>query len=172
MEIITAILGSISIPIYVLCVLLLLAIAPIVGGYVNASVYVCEYCEPVVTGAITLLFLIFCGKYIYKAIKKEMYVRAIILIIICVVYISVLYNSIGTLMLRVETYRGMTNKEIFDYVVIKLREMGSSMDGTVDIIGHKIGVGYIVANFMTYVLPISVTLWCGLIQRIISKKLR
>lgn len=69
---------------------------------------------------------------------------------ILLIYISVLFRSIYTLIERLETYNGMTNRQIFDYVVEKLREMGSCFDGTVVIAGHEVGFSYIVANFTTY----------------------
>lgn len=57
---------------------------------------------------------------------------------ILLIYISVLFRSIYTLIERLETYNGMTNRQIFDYVVEKLREMGSCFDGTVVIAGHEV----------------------------------
>lgn len=172
MKFLIAILGIICIPIYVLCVAILLAFAPIFGGYVNASVYVCEYGEPIVTGILTLCFLIFSCIYTAKALKHKMYGRAMVLIAISLIYLLVIYMSICSLTHRIETYDGMTNREIFNYVVDELRLMGSCFDGTVDIMGHEVGFGYIVANFMTYILPISMTLLGGIVQRFVTKKLK
>lgn len=172
MEFLIAILGIICIPIYVLCVAILLTITPVFGSYVDASVYVCEYGEPFFTGTLTLCFLANSCIYAAKAVKYKMYGRATVLIVISLIYLLVIYMSICTIIYRIETYEGMTNKQIFDFVVAKLRHMGSCFDGTVGIMGHEIGFGYIVANFMTYILPISLTLWSGLIQRITSKRLR
>ena len=172
MEILIAILGIICIPIYVLCVAILIAIAPIFGSYIDASVYVCEYGEPIITGLLTLWVLICCCIYIIKAVKHKMWGHTMILIMISLIYLLVIYMSVCTLTYRIEAYEGMTNKQIFDLVVVKLRQMGSCFDGTVGIMGHEIGFGYIVANFMTYILPISLALWSGLFQRIVSKKLK
>lgn len=169
MDFLIAVLGIICIPIYVLCVAILLVVTPVFGSYVDASVYVCEYGEPVFTAVLTLCFLVFSALYAAKAIRLRMYGRAAVLIAISLVYISVIYLSVSSLIDRIETYEGMTNKQIFDFVVAKLRRMGSCFDGTVEIMGNKIGFGYIVANFVTYILPISATLISGIIQRIASK---
>lgn len=172
MEILTAILGIICIPIYVVCVIILIAIAPIFGSYVDASVYVCEYGEPIVTIVLTLCFAVSGFRYLIRAIKHKMFGRFAVLTIISLIYLTVIYMSVCSLTYRIKTYDGMTNRQIFDFVVAKLQLMGSCFDGTVGIMGHEVGLGYIVANFMTYILPISFTLWSGLIQRIISRKLR
>lgn len=172
MELLIALLGIICIPIYVLCVVILIAIAPIFGGYVDASVYVCEYGEPIVTALLTLWFLAFSCVYTVKALKRKMWGRTTTLIVISLIYLLVVYMSVCTLTYRIETYEGMTNKQIFDFVVAKLRLMGSWFDGTVGFKGYEVGFGYIVANIKTYILPISLTLWSGLIQRIITRKLR
>ncbi len=172
MEIIMAILGVICIPVYVVCVAILMLLIPIFGSYVDASVYVCEYGEPIVTGLLTLCFAIFNIKYALRAIKHKMFGRFTALIMILIIYISVLFRSVYTLIERLETYNGMTNRQIFDYVVEKLREMGSCFDGTVAIAGHEVGLRYIVFNITTYILPITIVLLCGVIQRIITKELK
>ncbi len=67
----------------------------------------------------------------------------------------------------------MNNREIFDYVVNKLSDIGAVYPtGRLQLFtGESISYGYIMANMEVYILPVSIVLLCGLIQWRVSKRL-
>lgn len=159
----------ISISIYAVCVLILMAISPLCGGYVNASVYVCEYFQPVSTIATALLFFYFNSLYIRTAIGRESYITAFFLVLIVILYIGIIYHCSCQLFDRLHAYEGMNNRQIFDFVVDKLQAMGSGISGYISIGHQTIGKGYIVANIVTYILPMLSVLCGGAVGKLISK---
>jgi hypothetical protein len=163
----------IGIPLYALCVVFLWVLQPITGwSYVDASVYVCEYFQPIFTAVIALLFLSFGIRYIMIAFRNKKFLSGIALIAICVPYIIIGTTCIRNFLERLSTYAGMSNREIFDFVVHKLNVVGAHYPkGSIKLFsGEIITYGYIMANMEVYIVPISIVLLLGLIQWRISHK--
>lgn len=160
-------------PLYAICVALLYVIGKVFGiGYVDSSVYVCEYIQPLFTASLALLFLIYGLTKIPILIRKKNWGRFFVLCSICLLYITTGIYCVIEFLERLQTYSGMTNRQIFDFVVNKLRVMG-------DIYPHKtltlfngetIGFGYIMANIEVYLLPVSLVILLGLFQRKLTKQ--
>lgn len=164
----------IGMPIYALCVAFLLMLKPLLGwSYVDASVYVCEYFQPVFTAFTALLFLIFALKGAIRAFRKRQSGRGMVLSVICLSDIAIGIYCYHELISRLAEYAGMTNHQIFDYVVHKLSVMGQDYPaGRFKILDFEtVSYGYIMANMEVYILPISIIILLGLIQWRISKKI-
>lgn len=164
----------IGIPIYALSVVFLYIIGAIFGiSYVDSSVYVCEYVQPLFTAAVALVFLIIALIKIPKIVKEKIWCKAVALSVISLSYIAIVGYCVQEFIERVHTYSGMTNRQIFDYVVHKLRVMGEVYPQKSFILftGEPIGYGYIMANMEVYLLPISIVLLLGLIQWKLTTKL-
>lgn len=168
MKIIVAILGIICVPIYAVCVLLLIALSPIFGGYINASVYVCEYFQPIITILAALLFLFYDIQQIHSAFICDYHLKVAALVVVALIFLAIIGICGWQLYDRLITYQGLNNREIFNFVVMKLRNMGSPIEGELTFRQYKITMGYIVANFVVYILPMAVTLICGYIVRLIA----
>lgn len=160
-------------PIYALCVILLFLIGAIFGlSYVDSSVYVCEYVQPIFTAIVALVFLIIAlRKFSITYLHKAWY-KIIILSACCITYIAVSGYCVKEFINRISTYSGMSKRQIFDFVVQKLNIMGDNYPkGMIHLPhGDSITYGYIMANIEVYILPISIVLLCGLIQWRILKR--
>lgn len=164
----------IGMPIYALCVAFLLLLQPLLGwSYVDASVYVCEYFQPIFTAVIALIFFIFATKKVFTALRIRRKIGGVALLTICVSYIAVITYCVNELMSRLSEYAGMTNRQIFDYVVNKLSVMGQNYpSGRFQILDFEtVSYGYIMANVEVYIVPISLVLLLGIIQWRISKRI-
>lgn len=165
----------IGLPIYAACVAILLALGAIFGwSYIDASVYICEYVQPWITALLALLLSIGAIKKIKNYYKTESKGAAMALVGFCITYFCIIIFCITEFLSRISTYKGMDNRQIFDYVVNKLSVMGASYPaGRFRIFtGESISYGYIMANIEVYILPISFVLLCGLIQWRIIKRMR
>lgn len=158
-----------SVPIYALCVVFLIAISPLCGGYVNASVYLCEYCQPVVTILLSGLFLFLNVRFLSQAMSGREYLATILLAVCFLVLCWVIYFCGRQFLTRLHDYVGMDNYQIFNYVVNKLQAMGKGIPGMIKFGQHEIAKGYIVANIVVYILPLIVTLLVGWWQRMIYR---
>lgn len=163
----------IGIPVYVACVILLFVIGAIFGlSYVDSSVYVCEYVQPIFTAILALAFFIIALKkfsitYIHKA-----WYKVILLSACCMTYIAIFGYCVKEFIHRISIYSEMSKPQIFDFVVQKLNVMGNNYPKGVIHLPHgdSITYGYIMANIEVYILPISIVLLCGLIQWRILKR--
>lgn len=168
----------VGLPIYALCVAFLLLLKPLFGwSYVDASVYVCEYFQPVFTAAVALLLLLASCKVIVRSYRGKRHGKLTAILLFDAVYIFTgTYCITQQLMTRIATYSGMSNRQIFDYAVDFLSNMareypdGSTMVRILDF--DTVSYGYIMANIEVYIAPIAVILILGIIQCIISKKLK
>ena len=142
-------------------------------SYVDASVYVCEYFQPVFTAAVALLFLILCLRKVIVAFQSRKNMRGFSLLAICLSYLVIAVGCIRELLSRLSEYAGLNNRQIFDYVVHKLSVMGIGYpEGRFNILDFEtVSYGYIMANMEVYILPISIVLLLYIIQRIVSRKL-
>lgn len=156
-------LGIVCLPIYAVCVVILLIICEVSSlSYVDASVYVCEYGQPIITVLLGLLFLCLA---IRKAIKTSG-AKRLTLIGICTCYITISIYCVLNLIERMHQYAGMSTSEIFSFVVQKLMVMGSVFPSySIKIHNEPIAIGYIIANIEVYILPIAIILSLYLIQR-------
>lgn len=173
-SILVAFITVVGLPAYALCVAFLLMLRPIFGwSYVDASVYVCKYFQPVFTAAVALVFMIFAIRKIVKAFRHRTKVRGIVLSAISAGYLTIAVGCICELFVRLHTYGGMTNHQIFDFVVHKLSVIGSVYPaGRFRIFtGESISYGYIMANMEVYLLPISIVLLPGIIQWRLTRKI-
>lgn len=164
----------IGMPIYALCVAFLLLLQPLLGwSYVDASVYVCEYFQPIFTAVIALIFFIFATKKVFTALHIRSKIAGATLLTICISYIAVIKYCVNELMSRLSEYAGMDNHQIFNYVVHKLRVMGKIYpEGQFQILDFEIvSYGYIMANMEVYIVPIAIVLLLGIIQWQISKRI-
>lgn len=167
------ILSIIGLPIYALCVVLLYIIGAIFGiSYVDSSVYVCEYVQPLFTASLALLFLILALIKIPKLIRKRIWSRTVSLSFLCLLYLTMVWFCVKEFFERLHTYAGMGNRQIFDYVVNKLRVMGEVYPHKTFTLftGETIGFGYIMANMEVYLLPLSLILLLGIFQHKLTKK--
>lgn len=167
------ILSIIGLPLYAVCVVLLYIIGAIFSiSYVDSSVYVCEYVQPLFTAIVALAFLILALIKIPELIRKKIWERTVTLGIICLLYIAMASYCIKEFIERLHTYAGMGNRQIFDYVVNKLRVMGEIYPHKVFTLfnGETIGFGYIMANMEVYLLPLSLILLLGIFQRNLTKQ--
>lgn len=165
----------IGLPIYVACVAILLGLGAVFGwSYTDASVYICEYVQPWVTAVLAAILLIYGIKSAAIYYRNKYRSVAVTLTGFCILYAGIAVYCIRDFFLRIAAYKGMSNREIFDYVVAKLSAMAYSYPpGRFRIFtGESISYGYIMANIEVYILPISIVLLCGFIQRRISKRIR
>lgn len=163
----------IGLPIYAACVAILLGLGAIFGwSYIDASVYICEYVQPWITALLALLFFIGAIEKVNNYYKTKSKGAAMSLVGLCITYFCIIIFCINEFFSRISTYKGMDNRQIFDYVVNKLSVMGASYPaGRFRIFtGESISYGYIMANIEVYILPISVVLLCGFIQWRIIKR--
>lgn len=161
-------------PIYALCVAFLFLLKPLLGwSYVDASVYVCEYFQPVFTAVVALLFLILCIRKVISAFQSQNNMRGLSLLAICLSYLAIGVECIRELLSRLSEYAGMSNHQVFDYVVHKLSVMGSGYpEGRFNILNFEtVSYGYIMANMEVYILPISIVILLYIIQRTVSRKI-
>lgn len=164
----------IGLPLYALCVLFLLALGKVLGwSYVDASVYVCEYFQPLFTAAVALLFLCFAVKKIILLIKCKSGIKTALLSLFSATYIATIYYCVNEFFHRIASYKGLTNQEIFDFVVSKLSRMAQGApEGHFYIVNEHVSYGYVMANMEVYILPLSIVLICGFIQWRITRRLR
>ncbi len=158
----------IGIPIYAVCVVLLFVIGAIFGlSYVDSSVYVCEYVQPIFTAILALVFFIMALRKFSIIYRHKAWDKVILLFVCCVTYIAILGYCIKEFIQRISTYSGMSKRQIFDFVVQKLNDIGDNYPkGIINLPhGDSVTYGYIMANIEVYILPISIVLLCGLIQR-------
>ncbi len=164
----------VGLPIYAACVAILLGLGAVFGWtYTDASVYVCEYVQPWLTAALAVILLIYGIKGALIYYRKNYTWAAVTLTGLYLLYAGIAVYCIRDFFLRIAAYRGMSNREIFDYVVAKLSAMASVYpSGRFRIFtGESISYGYIMANMEVYILPVSVVLLCGLIQWRIRKRI-
>lgn len=169
----------VGLPLYAVCVVLLYGIGLLLGwSYVDASVYICEYVQPIFTALLAVLFLIAALRKISAAFRTKSsessgshgrprsFLLVTVLLIICLIYLMITVNCIFEFLHRINDYSEMTNRQIFDFVVHKLREMGAVYpSGSIRLFtGESISYGYIMANMEVYLLPVSIVLLCGLVQ--------
>ena len=165
----------IGVPIYALSVVFLYIIGAVFGiSYVDSSVYVCEYVQPLFTAAVAVLFMILGLIKMPKLFRANSWSKIITLIVFCLIYVYTAVNCVIEYSERVHTYVGMTNRQIFDFVVHKLRVMGEAypQKSFTLFTGESISFGYIMANMEVYIMPISILLLLGLIQWRLTRKLR
>lgn len=165
----------IGIPMYALSVIVLYIIGAIFGiSYVDSSVYVCEYVQPLFTAIVAILFMLFAITKLPKLFQVKSWGKVVVFSAFCLIYISIAVHCALEYLERIQTYAGMTNRQIFDYVVHKLRVMGEvyPQKSYTLFTGESIGFGYVMANMEVYLLPISVVLMLGLIQWGLTRKLR
>lgn len=169
------IVSVVGIPIYAVCVVFLLVIGTLFGwSYVDASVYICEYSQPLITALLALCFLISAIRNTLKVFNNKSSGVLLLLSAICLIYISIITYCTYEFIHRVIEYSGMTNPQIFDFVVQELSKMGDMYPkGRINLFtGESISYGYIMANMEVYILPISIVLLCGLIQWRIGKRMK
>lgn len=167
------ILSIIGLPLYAICVVLLYIIGAIFSiSYVDSSVYVCEYVQPLFTAILALSFLILALIKIPELIRKKIWSRTVTLGIICLSYIAMAIFCITEFFDRLHTYAGMGNRQIFDFVVNKLRVMGEIYPHKTFTLfnGETLDFGYIMANMEVYLLPLSLVLLLGILQRKLTKQ--
>ncbi len=165
----------IGLPLYAVCVVSLYVIGAAFGiSYVDSSVYVCEYVQPIFTAAVALIFLIFAIRGIWRAIHAERWGILTSIALFCLIYIYEIRLCIAEFMIRVSTYAGMTNRQIFNFVVKKLQDIGEVYPTmTIHIpTGESVTYGYIMANMEVYLLPLSIVLLCGIIQWRLNKRMK
>ena len=165
--------GIIGVPLYALCVAFLYIVGAVLGlSYVDMSVYVCEYVQPILTAVFALMFSMFATRKIVKSAGRKMWLKAASLSAILLTYIVVIGYCVREFIDRSSAYVGMTNRQIFDFVVNKLRVMGEAYPkGAIKLFtGETIGYGYIMANIEVYLMPISIVLILGIIQWRLSRK--
>ncbi len=165
----------IGLPLYAVCVVILYVIGAAFGiSYVDSSVYVCEYIQPIFTSAVALIFMIFALRSIWKAFHVKRWSIVTTIALFCLVYIYEIRLCISEFLIRISTYAGLTNRQIFNFVVKKLQEMGEiypNMTVTIPT-GESVTYGYIMANMEVYLLPLSIVLLCGIIQWKLSKRIK
>lgn len=167
----------IGMPIYALCVAFLLLLNPLFGwSYVDASVYVCEYFQPVFTSVVALLLLLASWRWVGRTYRSKRYGMLTALLLFDAVYVSTgIYCIAQQLLPRIATYSGMSNRQIFDYAVDVLSRMARAYPGgstRVDILNFDtVSYGYIMANMEVYIAPITIILALGIIQWKIIKNL-
>lgn len=165
----------IGLPLYAVCVVILYVIGEAFGiSYVDSSVYVCEYVQPIFTAAVALIFLIFALRSIWRAFTAKRWSILTTLALFCLVYIYEIRHCIAELLIRISSYAGLTNRQIFNLVVKKLQDMGEIYPNmTIQIpSGESVTYGYIMANMEVYLLPLSIVLLCGIIQWRLSKRIK
>ncbi len=165
----------IGLPLYTVCVVILYVIGAAFGiSYVDSSVYVCEYVQPIFTAAVALIFMIFAIRSIWRAFHVKRWDIVTTIALFCLVYVYEIRLCISEFLMRISTYEGMTNRQIFNFVVKKLQDMGEfypNMTVTIPT-GESITYGYIMANMEVYLLPLSIVLICGIIQWRLSKRIK
>ncbi len=162
-------------PIYAVCVVILFVVGAIFGlSYVDSSVYVCEYVQPIFTAVVALFFLIMALRKFPIVCRHKAWYKLALLFVFCVIYIVISAYCVKEFIQRFSTYSGMNNRQIFNFVVQKLNDMGDSYPKGIIHLPHgdSITYGYIMANIEVYILPISIVLLCGLIQWYILKSYR
>lgn len=143
------ILISYFLPVYTVCVLVLFLAMAITGwSYIEASVYICEYCEPVICILTAFILATYMMNRLWKMSTKG---GLLILIPFGMEGILCLINMM-ILLWRIAEYQWMDINEIFDSVVIKLIDLGNSTH-----------TNYIVANMIVYLLPMILILVVGFI---------
>lgn len=165
----------VGLPLYAICVILLLAVGVIFGiTYVDSSVYVCEYIQPIFTAVVALTFLTLALRKIWFTIQKKRWCKLTILSVLSFIYIYEIRQCILEFCNRLSIYSGMTNRQIFDFVVKKLRDMGEFYPYMNIHLpsGESITYGYIMANMEVYIFPLSIVLLCGFIQWRLSKRIK
>lgn len=169
------IVSVVGIPVYAVCVVFLLVIGTLFGwSYVDSSVYICEYLQPIITALLAVCFLIPAIRKVAIAFKNKPSGEVLSLSAICLLYVSIITYCIYEFIHRVIEYSGMTNPQIFDFVAQELSKMGDMYPkGRIYLFtGESISYGYIMANMEVYILPISIVLLCGLIQWRIGKRMK
>lgn len=120
--------------IYALCVGVLICVSKLLGmSYVDTSVYVCEYCVPMIEVLTSGVIIAMCLMSMRKSKLLFLYGLLSLLFLI---------RGVWVLMERVIAYRDMANKDIFDMVVMNLRS-SAVVSGTT----------YEYENLILYILP-------------------
>ncbi len=162
-----------GLPIYAVSVVFLLVLGEICGwSYVESSVYICEYVQPLFTAAVAIVFLILALRKLPAVQKKKTNGALVVLSLICLIYIVTAGVCFHEFIHRIAEYRGMTDTQIFDYVVQKLSKMAQSYPaGRIRLFtGESISYGYIMANMIVYILPLSIVLLGGFLQWRLTRK--
>ena len=163
-DIILILVCAIGLPIYGICVLLLLTIGKIFDiSYIDASVYVCEYGQPIVTAVAAIVVAVYCIKY-SRGLNNT---RLFLIWSIILSNLAITGYSLSSLLMRINQYKGLTNRQIFNTVVDKLNKIGEGfIPGNFDCFGYeKISYGYVMANIEAYILPISLVILLFIIAR-------
>lgn len=145
-------------PVYAVCVVILFGTMAVTGwNYKEASVYVCEYFEPLSCAAAALVIaLIILGK------MPKMNARGrLISMIPLAVEIFMIWQNVNIYFERKATYAGMSINEIFRYVVDYLMTMAKNTQ-----------TNYVLANMYVYILPMLIILGVGFAARVIYKRNR
>ncbi len=148
----------IFLPIYVVCVVILFGVMAVIGwNYKEASVYVCEYFEPLSCAAVALaIAFIILGKL------PKMNTRGrIISMIPLAAEFFMIWQNVNIYFERKATYAGMGINEIFSYVVDYLMTMAKNTH-----------TNYVLANMYVYILPMLIILCVGFAARVVYKKNR
>lgn len=141
-------LQSMFLPVYAVCVAVLFMAMGVTGwNYKEASVYICEYFEPLSCAAVALVIALII---LYKLPKMNVRGRIISMIPLAVELFMIRQN-VNIYFERKATYAGMSINEIFRYVVDYLLAM---------------------ANMYVYILPMLIILIMGYIARVIYNRNR
>ncbi len=162
----------IGVPIYAVCVIILYAFGAIFGiSYVDSSVYICEYVQPLFTALVAIVFMSLALIKLPTVFRNKIWLKAALLTLFCLAYLSITVECVMDFCGRLRTYANMSNRQIFDYVVNKLRVMGEVYPHkSINLInGESIGFGYIMANMEVYILPLSLVLLLAFLQHRLTK---
>lgn len=148
----------IALPVYAVCVMILFGVMLLTGwSYKEASVYVCEYFQPLICAfvALSIIILILC-----KLTRMNIYGRLLSLIpLFAEIYF--IWQNVQVYFERKALYTGMSNDAIFKYVVDYLIEMAK-----------RSHTNYILANMYVYILPMLMILAVGFAGKLIYNKTR
>ena len=144
-----------AMPVYAVCVVILFGVMALTGwNYKEASVYVCEYFEPLSCTVVALAVAIII---LNKFTKMDKYGKLLSLIpLITELYMA--WHNVQIYLERKATYSDMNIDGIFSYVVDYLLQMA-----------ERTHTHYILANMYVYILPMMTILLTGLIARLIYR---
>lgn len=144
-----------TLPIYAVCVVILLIVMPFTGwNYHEASVYICEYFEPL---ACTFVALAIAVIILCKLAKMDKYGRILSLLPLAAeLYMA--WMNVQIYFERKAAYAGMSIDQIFYQVVEYLRAMA-----------ERTHTHYVLTNMYVYILPMALILLIGLAARIIYR---
>lgn len=143
-------------PVYAACVLVLFLTMALTGwSYIEASVYVCEYFQPLFCSAVALSLIFVMVKKLSGISTKG---KLLILAPIAAEGWFV-FAGVNTFIERKTIYEGMNIREIFNYVVDYLIKLGETS-----------GTNYVLANMYVYILPLILILAAAFAANFICKK--